>query len=36
MISIGTIGLIKKYAPDIELHASVQSGICNYETANAF
>ena len=33
---IGTIGLIKKYAPDIELHASVQSGICNYETANAF
>ena len=33
---IGTIGLIKKYAPDTELHASVQSGICNYETANAF
>ena len=33
---IGTIGLIKKYAPDTELHVSVQSGICNYETANAF
>ena len=33
---LGTIGLIKKYAPNLELHASVQSGICNYETANAF
>lgn len=33
---LGTIGLIKKYAPRLELHASVQSGICNYETANAF
>ncbi len=33
---IGTIGLIKKYAPKPELHVSVQSGIVNYETANAF
>ena len=33
---LGTIGLIKKYAPSPELHISVQSGICNYETANAF
>lgn len=33
---IGTMGLVKKYAPDCELHASVQSGICNYETANAY
>ncbi len=33
---IGTIGMVKKYAPDCELHASVQSGICNYETARAF
>lgn len=33
---LGTIGLIKKYAPRLELHASVQSGICNYQTANAF
>ncbi len=33
---LGTIGLVKKYAPDCELHVSVQSGICNYETANAF
>ena len=33
---LGTIGLIKKYAPNLELHASVQSGICNYETANAY
>ncbi len=33
---LGTIGLVKKYAPDCELHISVQSGICNYETANAF
>lgn len=32
----GTIGLVKKYAPDCELHVSVQSGICNYETARAF
>ncbi len=33
---LGTIGLVKKYAPNAELHISVQSGICNYETANAF
>ncbi len=33
---IGTMGLIKKYAPNKELHISVQSGIVNYETANAF
>ena len=33
---IGTMGLIKKYAPKRELHISVQSGIVNYETANAF
>ncbi len=33
---LGTIGLVKKYAPNTELHISVQSGICNYETANAF
>ncbi len=33
---IGTISLIKKYAPTPELHVSVQSGICNYVTANAF
>ncbi len=33
---LGTIGLIKKYAPSIPIHVSVQSGIVNYETANAF
>lgn len=33
---IGTMGLVKKYAPRCELHASVQSGIVNYVTANAF
>ena len=33
---LGTIGLVKKYAPNTDLHISVQSGICNYETANAF
>ncbi len=33
---IGTIGLVKKYAPDCDLHVSVQSGIVNYVTANAF
>lgn len=33
---LGTIGMVKKYAPNCELHISVQSGIVNYETANAF
>lgn len=33
---LGTMGMVKKYAPNAELHISVQSGICNYETANAF
>ncbi len=33
---IGTIGLVKKYAPDCDLHVSVQSGIVNFVTANAF
>ena len=33
---IGTMGLVKKYAPHCELHVSVQSGIVNYVTANAF
>jgi len=33
---IGTMGLVKKYAPNCDLHISVQSGICNYETACAF
>lgn len=33
---IGTIELIKKYAPNKQLHISVQSGIVNYETARAF
>ncbi len=31
---LGTIAYVKKYAPNVELHASVQSGVCNYETAN--
>ena len=33
---IGTIGLVKKYAPNCDLHVSVQSGIVNFLTANAF
>lgn len=33
---IGTIGMVKKYAPGCELHISVQSGIVNSATANAF
>lgn len=33
---LGTMEAVKKYAPDCELHISVQSGICNYETARAF
>ncbi len=33
---LGTMRLIQKYAPNVELHVSVQSGIVNAETANAF
>ena len=33
---LGTLTLAKKYAPKCDLHISVQSGICNYETARAF
>ena len=33
---LGTMELIKKHAPNCDLHISVQSGICNYETARAF
>lgn len=33
---IGTMRLVQKYAPKADLHISVQSGICNYETARAF
>lgn len=33
---LGTINMVRKYAPKCELHVSVQSGIVNYETANAF
>lgn len=33
---LGTIGMVKKYAPNCELHISVQSGIVNSATANAF
>lgn len=33
---LGTIEMVKKYAPHCDLHISVQSGICNYETARAF
>lgn len=32
----GTMELVKKYAPNTELHVSVQSGITNYHSANAF
>ncbi len=33
---LGTIGMVKQYAPRCELHVSVQSGIVNSATANAF
>ena len=33
---LGTMNMVKKYAPNCDLHISVQSGICNYETARAF
>lgn len=33
---LGTIGMVKQYAPNCELHISVQSGIVNSATAKAF
>lgn len=33
---IGIFSLIKKYAPDMEIHVSTQAGIVNYVTANEF
>ena len=33
---LGTINMVKKYAPDTDLHVSVQSGIVNSATASAF
>lgn len=33
---IGVFSLIKKYAPDMEIHISTQAGIVNYVTANEF
>ncbi len=33
---IGVLSLIKKYAPNLEIHISTQAGIVNYQTANAF
>lgn len=33
---VGTIPLVKKYAPNAELHISVQTGILNYNTANFY
>ena len=33
---LGTMNLVKKYAPNCELHVSVQSGIVNSATAKAF
>lgn len=31
---LGTMSIAQKYAPNTEIHASVQSGIVNFETAN--
>ncbi len=31
---LGLLSLVKKYAPDIEVHMSTQTGIVNYVTAN--
>jgi putative protease len=33
---IGVLSLIRKYAPDMEIHISTQAGIVNYQTALAF
>ena len=30
---IGVVSMIKEYAPDIEIHASTQTGVVNYRTA---
>ncbi len=32
---LGLLSLVKKYAPDMEVHMSTQTGIVNYETANS-
>ncbi len=31
---LGLLGLVKKYAPDMEIHMSTQTGIVNYASAN--
>ena len=33
---IGVLGIIKKHAPDVDIHISTQAGITNYAAANAF
>lgn len=33
---IGVLSLVKKYAPNLEIHISTQAGIVNHVTANAF
>ncbi len=33
---IGIMSLVKKFAPDMEIHISTQAGIVNYVTANEF
>ena len=31
---LGTLGVVKRTAPELEIHISTQNGIVNYETAN--
>ena len=33
---IGVLSLIKKYAPDMEIHISTQAGVVNYAAAREF
>ena len=33
---MGVLDYVKKYAPDVEIHISTQTGIVNYAAANAF
>ncbi|MCR5485828.1 MAG: U32 family peptidase [Clostridiales bacterium] len=33
---IGTFSLVKKYAPNVDIHVSTQAGITNYAAANEF
>ncbi len=33
---LGVLSIVKKYAPNVDIHISTQAGVANYETANMF